>query len=99
LAASTIALAIPSVGAQSREDPTLKEGAAILTPTMIKSGLAVKQAVQVGQGLNEWPSVHIDDTTDGFMILIRSILKQEKLSHGREGYYFLENGSCVALVQ
>jgi hypothetical protein len=66
---------------------------------MIKSGLAVKQAVQVGQGLNEWPSVHIDDTTDGFMILIRSILNHEKLSHGREGYYFLENGSCAVLVR
>ncbi|KAF8896249.1 hypothetical protein BD779DRAFT_1494828 [Infundibulicybe gibba] len=45
-------------------------------PALVKVSLARGQGGMVGRGDNIWPNVHIDDA----------------LAHGREGFYFAENG-------
>lgn len=46
-----------------------------------------------GKGLLIWPSVHIDDAANLYLILFDAVLANpEKVGHGREGYFFVENG-------
>ncbi|KAK7690488.1 hypothetical protein QCA50_005586 [Cerrena zonata] len=62
-------------------------------PTLIKAALDRKQAGVVGKGNAFWPDVHIDDTADLFMSIYDAIVADpDKLAHGREGFFFGENG-------
>ncbi|KAI0635606.1 NAD-P-binding protein [Trametes polyzona] len=62
-------------------------------PLLIKLSIARGQAGMVGQGKPIWNSVHIDDNADFYLILFDAALeKREKIPHGREGFYYLENG-------
>jgi len=63
----------------------------IQIPLVVSASIARKRAGYVGQGLNLWPNVHIDDAADLYIVLYDAIL-EGKAGHGREGLYFVENG-------
>jgi len=45
----------------------------------------------VNEGLAKWACVHIDDTANLFIVVYDAALSS-KGTHGREGYYYAENG-------
>jgi len=62
-------------------------------PQLIKAGIQRGQAGVVGKGINLWPNVWIDDVADLFIVVFDKARKSpESLGHGREGFYFGENG-------
>ncbi|KAI0789841.1 NAD(P)-binding protein [Abortiporus biennis] len=51
----------------------------------------------VGKGLNVWGAVHIDEVADAYMLIFDAIRSNpDAVGHGRNGYYFLENGEYSA---
>ncbi|TFK99908.1 NAD-P-binding protein [Pterulicium gracile] len=52
----------------------------MLIPALVKLGEARGQAGVAGKGLNTWPQIHVDESGSSAP------------AHGREGYYFGENG-------
>ncbi|KAG8217077.1 hypothetical protein J3R82DRAFT_5099 [Butyriboletus roseoflavus] len=63
----------------------------IQIPLAIAGCIARKRGGYVGQGLNVWPNIHIDDVADLYIVVYDAIL-EGKAGHGREGFYFGENG-------
>ncbi|KAG9317984.1 hypothetical protein JVU11DRAFT_43 [Chiua virens] len=63
----------------------------IQLPLVVSACSARKRGGYVGKGLNAWPDVHIDDIADLYIVLYDAIL-EGKAGHGREGFYFGENG-------
>ncbi|KAF8066914.1 NAD(P)-binding protein [Lyophyllum atratum] len=61
-------------------------------PSLIDACLDRGQGGMVGQGKNIWPNVHIDDVADLFPILYDCIKTNPATAHGRDGFYFGENG-------
>lgn len=62
-------------------------------PRLIEASLDRKQGGVVGEGLNLWPNVHIDDTATLYISVFDAAMKGPGgTAHGREGYYFGENG-------
>ncbi|KNZ81922.1 hypothetical protein J132_10201, partial [Termitomyces sp. J132] len=64
----------------------------IQIPALIDASLSRGQGGMVGQGKNMWPNVHIDDVADLYIVLYDSIKNNPATGHGREGFYFGENG-------
>ncbi|KAA1475304.1 NAD(P)-binding protein [Dentipellis sp. KUC8613] len=66
----------------------------IQVPAIIKASLARGQGGVVGEGKNFWTNVHIDDTAQLFMLVFNAALahSEHPTPHGREGYFFAENG-------
>ncbi|KAI0091093.1 NAD-P-binding protein [Irpex rosettiformis] len=65
-------------------------------PALIQAALARGQAGVVGKGQALWPSINIEEQTDFFIILFDAILASpDKVGHGRDGYYFGENGDYL----
>ncbi|KAG6825253.1 hypothetical protein H0H93_000927, partial [Arthromyces matolae] len=68
----------------------------IQVPKLIEASIARGQGGTVGAGKNLWNNVHIDDVADLYTVLYDSIKKNPSgTGHGREGYYFGENGTHV----
>lgn len=63
----------------------------IQIPMLIRAGLVKGQGGVVGKGENIWPNVHIGDVSDLFIVVYENALL-DKAAHGREGFYFGENG-------
>lgn len=62
-------------------------------PRLIKASLDRKQGGVVGKGLNLWPNIHIDDVATLYISVFDAAMKgPDGTGHGREGYYFGENG-------
>ncbi|KAI0091097.1 NAD-P-binding protein [Irpex rosettiformis] len=62
-------------------------------PALINAALARGQAGVVGKGRAYWPSVNIEEQGDLFIILYDAVVSNpEKIGHGRDGFYFGENG-------
>jgi len=70
----------------------------IQVPLVISSSVARGTPVLVGTGVSLWPHVHIDDLTELYYKLFDAIISGKNPGHGREGYYFGENGE-YALYQ
>lgn len=67
-------------------------------PFLINAGLERGQAGFVGKGLSMWPCVSIDDTAEQFIVLFDKIVSgSDEAGHGREGFYFGENGEYTWL--
>jgi len=49
----------------------------------------------VGKGLNTWVGVDVSDLADLYVALYDSIKSNPETGHGREGYYFAENGEYL----
>jgi len=61
-------------------------------PELIRISLARGQATIVGKGKNMWPNVEIGELADLYIILYNSIVSNPATAHGRQGFYFAENG-------
>ncbi|EIW84063.1 hypothetical protein CONPUDRAFT_50446, partial [Coniophora puteana RWD-64-598 SS2] len=70
----------------------------IAIPLLIKIGVGRGAAGVINEGLNKCPCVHIDDIADLYVTVYDGALSG-RAGHGREGYYFGENGhySCYDL--
>lgn len=67
----------------------------IQVPALIRASLDRGQAGMVGQGKNLWPNVEIGEMADLFIVIFNATLTDPKTAHGREGFYFGENGEHV----
>ncbi|KAI0789837.1 hypothetical protein C8Q75DRAFT_762665 [Abortiporus biennis] len=62
-------------------------------PDLIRAGLGRGQGGVVGKGVSQWPDVSIEDVSELYIVLLNAILEPpDSAGHGREGYYFGENG-------
>ncbi|GLB41332.1 putative NAD-P-binding protein [Lyophyllum shimeji] len=61
-------------------------------PSLIRASLDRGQGGMVGLGKNRWNNVSIDDVADVYLVLYDAIRTNPATGHGREGYYFAENG-------
>jgi len=63
-------------------------------PSLSKFSLDRKQGGMVGEGKNLWPNVHIDDVANLYILLFDLTTSSSTATpgHGREGFYFGENG-------
>ncbi|KAL4252221.1 NAD(P)-dependent Metabolic Enzyme [Abortiporus biennis] len=74
-------------------DAGLQKTSSIQIPMLIKAALGMSQGGVVGKGVGQWGDVHIDDVADLYIVLLDAILANPgTVGHGREGYYFVENG-------
>ncbi|KAG1898945.1 uncharacterized protein F5891DRAFT_1190131 [Suillus fuscotomentosus] len=65
----------------------------IQIPSLIKAGIDRKQGGVVGKGLNLWPNVHINDIASLYITIFDAAIRGPgEAGHGREGFYFGENG-------
>ncbi|KAF9018448.1 NAD(P)-binding protein [Hymenopellis radicata] len=57
--------------------------------------ITLGEPVIIGEGLNRWSIVELYELTDFLMILVTKLLSSEweQVPHGKEGYFFVENGS------
>ncbi|KAH9903078.1 NAD-P-binding protein [Cubamyces lactineus] len=65
----------------------------IITPLFVRAGLSRGTVGVLGKGLSRWANVHIDDLVDVYIRMFDAVLQDpSKVSHGREGYFFIDNG-------
>lgn len=64
----------------------------IQIPLAIRTALDRGQGGVVGEGKNIWPHVELNELAELYEILLDATLSDPNLAHGREGYYFTENG-------
>ncbi|KAH9972083.1 hypothetical protein BGW80DRAFT_393946 [Lactifluus volemus] len=64
----------------------------IQIPLAIKASLDRGQGGVIGEGKNTWPHVEIHELAEMYQILFDAALSDPNVPHGREGYYFAENG-------
>ncbi|EIW84046.1 NAD(P)-binding protein [Coniophora puteana RWD-64-598 SS2] len=63
----------------------------IAVPLLVRNGVSRGEVGVLGEGLSKWPAVHVDDTADLFITVYDGVISG-RAGHGREGYYFAENG-------
>ncbi|KAH9895219.1 NAD-P-binding protein [Cubamyces lactineus] len=61
-------------------------------PALITASIDRGRAGMVGEGKNIWPDVHINDVAHLYEVLWNNVLSCKDIGHGKEGYYFAENG-------
>ncbi|KAI0326560.1 NAD-P-binding protein [Cubamyces sp. BRFM 1775] len=61
-------------------------------PALITASIDRGRAGMVGEGKNIWPNVHINDVVHLYEVLWNHVLACKDIGHGKEGYYFAENG-------
>ncbi|OJT13756.1 hypothetical protein TRAPUB_9692 [Trametes pubescens] len=66
-------------------------------PALIEASMDRRQAGMVGEGRNFHPNVHIDDVARLYCTIIERALAGDDIGHGREGFYFGENGEHTML--
>ncbi|KAF9043628.1 NAD(P)-binding protein [Hymenopellis radicata] len=64
----------------------------IQLPAIVKTSMHRKQGGMIGDGVNVWNNVSVDDTADFYIVLFKAILKNPETAHGANGYYFIETG-------
>jgi len=73
-------------------DAGLMNPHSIQIPMLIHASLDRGAGGMVGEGKNIWPNVHIDEVADLYVLIFSKLLEGTPIGHGREGYYFGENG-------
>lgn len=63
----------------------------VQVPSLIRRYLKQGYAAVVGQGLNIWSQIHVEDLAEFFVFILQKAL-EGKAATGREGWYFCENG-------
>ena len=65
-------------------------------PELARSMLEQKKGLQIGNGENIGPNVHIHDLSDCYIKLVEAAVEGgAKATWGKEGYYFAENGEHI----
>ncbi|KAJ7064724.1 NAD(P)-binding protein [Mycena amicta] len=67
-----------------------------LMPWLTSAALDRGRAGMVGEGKNIWPNVEIHEVADLYSLLWDAIVSNPQLGHGRNGYFFAENGEYIA---
>jgi nucleoside-diphosphate-sugar epimerase len=73
-------------------DEGIQNTRSIQIPLLIEASIDRGRAGMVGLGKNRWPNVNIEEIADLYIILYDSICSDPSTGHGRNGYYFGENG-------
>jgi len=84
--------AIYGVATGSLVDLGISNPHSILVPYIVRASLERGQGGMIGEGKNLWPNVEIHETADLFIVVFDRALTDPSLAHGREGFYFGENG-------
>ncbi|KAI0649446.1 NAD-P-binding protein [Trametes meyenii] len=90
-------IVLPSVIFGPATGPLFDAGIAnphtISIPLLVRIALTRGSLGIIGKGACVWGAVHIEDTADLYLGIFNSVLSNpDKISHGREGYFFVENG-------
>ncbi|KAI0635601.1 NAD-P-binding protein [Trametes polyzona] len=65
----------------------------VFTPILVRTALRQGNVAVLNKGESVWSNVHIDDLANMYIELFDAVLATpERVSHGREGYFFCENG-------
>jgi len=64
-------------------------------PLLVSTSVQRGVAALIGQGLNVWPHIYYDEVAQFYYILFDAIVSGKQPDHGRNGFYFLENGEYV----
>jgi len=65
----------------------------IAIPSLVRASLVRKRGGIIGMGNNVWPNVNVDELADLYILLFNTIIvRPEYAAHGRDGFYFAENG-------
>jgi len=78
----------------------IQNSLSIQMPALIGAALARGETGVIGKGLAVWPAVSINEISDLFIVLYDAIVNDregDKVGHGREGFYFGENGEFTWL--
>ncbi|KAA1475299.1 NAD(P)-binding protein [Dentipellis sp. KUC8613] len=72
----------------------------LLPPLLLKAGFDRGQGGVAGEGKNIWPGVELNETAQLFIIVLEAALAhpERPLPHGREGFFFAENGEFPMIV-
>ncbi|TFK40282.1 NAD(P)-binding protein [Crucibulum laeve] len=73
-------------------DEGIQNPHSIQIPALIAASLDRGQGGMVGEGKNLWPNVEIAELADLYIKLLDAINSESFPGHGREGFYFGENG-------
>jgi nucleoside-diphosphate-sugar epimerase len=73
-------------------DKGIQNPHSIQIPLLIKASIDRGRAGMVGLGKNLWPNVNVEDVADLYINLYDAICSDPDTGHGRNGYYFGENG-------
>ncbi|KAF8894281.1 hypothetical protein CPB85DRAFT_1230119, partial [Mucidula mucida] len=74
------------------QDPN---GHQYLSSGMPQNVIALREPVMIGEGLNYSAIVELHEFVDFLVLLVTELLSSEweRVPHGKEGYFFIENGS------
>ncbi|GLB40153.1 putative NAD-P-binding protein [Lyophyllum shimeji] len=64
----------------------------IQIPALVDASLDRRQGGMVGEGKNIWNNVSNSDIADLFHVVYNTAMNNPAMGHGREGYFFGENG-------
>jgi len=76
----------------------LQKPDSVQVPGRIKLAVNLGKAVYVGEGLNVWPHVCIDEVGKFYNLLFDAIVAGKSPASGRNGFYFLESGEYKQLT-
>ncbi|KAI0649445.1 NAD-P-binding protein [Trametes meyenii] len=93
-------IVLPSAVLGSASGPLYDAGISnphtIVMPVFVRVALARGAVGVMGTAASVWGGVHVDDAADFYTNLLDTLLSTpEKVSHGRAGYFFLENGEFI----
>ncbi|KAI3058765.1 hypothetical protein CBS147353_10658 [Aspergillus niger] len=64
----------------------------IQVPFFMRAAVEAKHAHVIGEGASIWSSIHINDLTELYELLISKVLGGEVIASGKQGIYFTETG-------
>ncbi|KAH9914493.1 NAD(P)-binding protein [Epithele typhae] len=67
-------------------------------PALIRDALIRKRVGIIGEGQGIWDNVHVEDLASLYAIILRRLVSSPaSITHGRDGYFFAENGEHLWL--
>ncbi|KAH9914491.1 NAD-P-binding protein [Epithele typhae] len=67
-------------------------------PALIRDALIRKRVGIIGEGQGIWDNVHVEDLASLYGIILRRLVSSPaSITHGRDGYFFAENGEHLWL--
>ncbi|KAI0661782.1 NAD-P-binding protein [Cubamyces menziesii] len=67
-----------------------------MIPIFVRTALSRGSVGVMGKGVSMWANVHVDDVADAYIQMLDAILRDPaSVSHGREGYFFVEGGELA----
>ncbi|UPL00349.1 hypothetical protein LCI18_011283 [Fusarium solani-melongenae] len=67
----------------------------IQTVAIVKAAKAMRRMYRTDQDYPTWPVCHVVDNTNLYIEILRGILENKDIGHGKEGYYLASSGSVT----